>query len=192
MLEKLPHALGAALKGVRAGLDEIAILDSAWTEASALTLDSPAIADGGVIPVRFTADGEGVSPPLAWSGLPPATVAVLLLVEDADSPTPEPLVHALALLNPSATDLHRGDLPEGALREGGPGVLANGKNSFLKAGWLPPDPPPGHGPHRYAFQLFALSDRPTLDDRPTRGEALKAIRGKVLAKGLLIGTYERK
>ncbi len=191
MLEKLPHALGHALKGVRPGLDEIAFNATAFAEASSLGVSSPAFEEGGVLPVRFTADGEGVSPPLTWNGLPPATAAVLLLVEDADSPTPDPLVRAVALLNPSAADLFRGDLPEGALRDGGPGVLSLGRNSFGKSGWLPPDPPPGHGPHRYAFQVFALSETPDFGAHPSRADTLKAIRGRVAAKGLLIGTYER-
>ena len=61
----------------------------------------------------------------------------------------------------------------------------------MRAGWLPPDPPPGHGPHRYVFQLFALANEPMLDPHPGRGALIKALRGNVLAHGILIATYER-
>ncbi len=58
---------------------------------------SLAFADHAPIPARYTADGDGLSPPLAWRALPPEASAVVLLVEDADSPTPNPLVHAIVV-----------------------------------------------------------------------------------------------
>jgi Raf kinase inhibitor-like YbhB/YbcL family protein len=139
--------------------------------------------------VRYTADGEKLSPPLEWSGIPAGTAALVLLVEDADSPTPQPLVHAIVLdLPPSETRLAEGALPGPA----GGAARAMGRNSYFMARYLPPDPPPGHGAHRYAFQLFALDAAPTFKAPPGRRELVDAIRGHVLAKGSLIGTYERR
>ena len=66
-----------------------------------------------------------------------------------------------------------------------------GRNSYLHAGWLPPDPPRGHGPHRYAFQLFALDEAPVFVKTPGRSAMVVALRGHVIAKGVLIGTYAR-
>jgi hypothetical protein len=57
--------------------------------------------------------------------------------------------------------------------------------------YLPPDPPSGHGPHRYVFQIFALDTRLDFEKPPGRGALLEAMRGHVLAKGLHIGLYER-
>ncbi len=79
----------------------------------------------------------------------------MLLVEDADSPTPKPIVHAIAWdLDARERRPARGRAREPRLR----GTVEEvGKNPFLKAGWLPPDPPTGHGPHRYLFQVYALN-----------------------------------
>jgi phosphatidylethanolamine-binding protein (PEBP) family uncharacterized protein len=64
-------------------------------------------------------------------------------------------------------------------------------NDGFAATWLPPDPPVGHGQHRYVFQVFALDTVPRFEARPGRAELLDKIKGHVIAKGLLIGTYER-
>jgi len=66
-----------------------------------------------------------------------------------------------------------------------------GRNSFFEADYLPPDPPPGHGPHRYVFQVFALDRRITFDSPPGRAAIIEAMRDHVIAKGMLIGSYER-
>ncbi|MEO7338654.1 MAG: YbhB/YbcL family Raf kinase inhibitor-like protein, partial [Caldimonas sp.] len=56
----------------------------------------------------------------------------------------------------------------------------------------PPDPPPGHGVHHYAFQVFALdASAPPFSDTPGRDEVLEALRDHAIASGCLIGTYER-
>ena len=96
MLQHLPHWLGEAMRTVRAGSDRLtlATLGTA-SELPTLELTSPAFADGDPIPVRFTADGAGISPPLAWGPEPETTRSLVLMVEDADAPTPVPLVHAL-------------------------------------------------------------------------------------------------
>ena len=89
MLEKVPAAIGHLLKGVRPGLDKTVYHDARLARVDrAIAVSSPAFADGAALPARFTADGEGVSPPLAWSGVPVGAAAVLIIVEDADSPTP--------------------------------------------------------------------------------------------------------
>lgn len=67
-----------------------------------------------------------------------------------------------------------------------------GRNSYFQAAWLPPDPPPGHGPHRYVFQIFALRTRPVaLNGVPGRGAVRRALHEGALAKGWLIGRYGR-
>ncbi len=192
MLEHVPAWLGKALAGARAGTDALAIarpeLGGGFTP---LTLSSPGFADGARLPTRFTADGEGRSPPLTWGSPPDGAAMLALLVEDADAPARRPLVHAIVWGLPA----ERGALAEGAIAADGHGDAARGdvgRNSFWREGWLPPDPPTGHGEHRYAFQLFAL-DAGAGDPgaTPGRGAIIEAMAGHVLAAGLLIGTYSR-
>lgn len=189
MLEKLPDAIGHILRDQRAGLDKIAFQSIDLRAGMAqIAVTSLAFVDHAPIPARYTADGAGVSPPLQWSGVPSGAAAIVLIVEDADAPTPQPLVHAI-VVDLAPTD---GALAEAALPSKdheGSGVSV-GRNSYLQAAWLAPDPPPGHGVHRYAFQLFALAGG-AFDGTPGRDAVLDAIREHGLASGCLIGTYER-
>ncbi len=190
MLEKLPHVIGQVLKGKGPGLDQTVYFDESIEGApEAITVTSAAFTDGGAIPTRFTEDGEKISPPLAWTGVPAEARSLVLVAEDADSPTPAPIVHALVFDLPAAD----GSLAEGALKSpGGEGENhALGKNTFLKKAYLPPDPPPGGGAHRYFFQVYALDRTHGLDEGAGRGAVKDALRGHVLARGCLLGTYER-
>lgn len=192
MLEKMPAPLGRALKRVHAGAQDLAVVHTELTGVNAIIeVSSPAFAYNEPIPARYTADGDGTSPPLDWRGVPLNAEAVALLIEDPDSPTPLPMVHAIAWDLPGSD----ASLPEGALpnRKQQPDASTQGlgRNSMLSASYLPPDPPRGHGVHRYVFQVFALDIAPRFESPPSRKTLLEKIRGHVIAKGLLIGTYER-
>ena len=165
MLEKLPPALGHLMEDIRPGLDKLIWAHGGIDGPEELTVSSDAFRDGGSIPVRFTEDGVRLSPPLAWSGVPAQAKSVVLVIEDADSPTPAPIVHALVYGLPGAD----GRLEEGALpSKGSEGSWPSlGRNSFRAAQYLPPDPPPGHGGHRYVFQVYAL-DHADLSGKPER------------------------
>ena len=190
MLENLPDFVGHALRDQRAGLDQLAFNRLPLRGGQgAITVSSLAFVDHGPLPALYTADGEGVSPPLEWTGVPASATSVVLIVEDADSPTPHPLVHAIAVALP---------VDEGALRQGAldgdadaPEAARLGRNSYLRHGWLPPDPPPGHGPHRYAFQVFALSGKATLPETPGRDALMEVLARDAIASGMIVGTYER-
>ncbi len=186
MLEKLPAAVGQALSGTRAGADALTL--HRIEAPSGIVVTSPAFEAEAAIPARFTADGKGVSPPLRWTGVPAGTRSVVLLVEDADSPTPKPLVHAIV------HDLPGGDggLAEGAMTgPAGEGGAEMGRNSFLRSGWLPPDPPTGHGPHRYVFQVYALDIEQPDAASTGRGDLVAMMTGHVLAKGAMTALFER-
>lgn len=192
MLEYLPQGVGRALRGLRSGVDELVWATPAVDAApDVIVLTSSAFQDGEAMPSRYTQDGPlKLSPPLAWRGAPSEAAAAVLIVEDADSPTPAPLVHAIAWNLPVADEIEEGALgPADRPMDRTGGRL--GWNALHRLGWLAPDPPPGHGPHRYVFQLYAL-DRPLSFGRPPgRREVAAALKGRVCAKGRLIGVYER-
>jgi Raf kinase inhibitor-like YbhB/YbcL family protein len=190
MLQKLPESIGHALQGRRAGLGKILFSRIDLRSGVArLEVSSLAFADHAPIPTRCTADGEALSPPLSWRGVPESATTLALIIEDADSPTPQPMVHALAVdIDPRCDALSEGDL---RAEDGKVAAINLGRNSYLQQAWLPPDPPPGHGVHRYAFQLFALAAGDPFSDAPGREELAKAVRERALASGCLIGTYER-
>lgn len=195
MLEHIPAWLGAAMSGLRAGADKLAIVQLG-SDFETLDLTSPAFAHESRLPPRFTADaeaGEGVSPSLVWSTPPTGTERMVLVVEDPDAPAPQPLVHAIVW----GLEADAGRLAEGAIVADGAGDDTGGRdvgrNSYLREGWLPPDPPRGHGEHRYAFQLFAIgAGAGDPGTTPGRSAVIDAITGHVLAAGLLIGTYSRE
>lgn len=191
MLEHLPAWLGGLLRNVRAGHGKLLIVQPELAIGeTVIDLSSPAFGYAARLPVRFTADGEGVSPPLVWGDVPPGTASLALIVEDPDAPALQPLVHALVWNLPA--DERR--LAEGAIARDGAGAADGrdvGRNSFFGEGWLPPDPPTGHGSHDYVFQLFALDESVRIGASPTRSELARVIEGHVLGAGMLVATYSR-
>ena len=188
MLEKVPAVLGEALKGVRPGLEKTMWEAEGLGAPETLTVESGAFADGRPMPADHTEDGHKSSPPLSYKGVPQEAGGVVLVVEDADSPTPAPIVHLLAYGLPAQDKAYAAGVFNGGTGEA-PGL---GYNSFRKLGWLPPDPPTGHGPHRYVFQVYAVSRDPGLSGEVEKKAVQAALKGNVLARGRLIGTYERK
>jgi hypothetical protein len=190
MFEKLPEDIGESLLNQRAGIENIVFHRLGRPTLPRIEVQSDAFSADGSIPVQYTADGLGYSPPLRWHGVPATTASIVLIVEDADSPTPHPVVHAI-VVNLGVDDAQ---LEEGAINspdhEGF--ALQVGRNSFLRQAWLPPDPPPGHGPHRYVFQIFALCTGEPFSQVPGRKEIFEAVQARAVAGGYLIGKYGRE
>jgi Raf kinase inhibitor-like YbhB/YbcL family protein len=193
MLGKIPEAVGEALRNQRAGLEHTVIERlKGSSDRRLIQVSSSAFADGNTIPTKYTADGGGVSPPLEWRDVPQGTSSVAVIVEDADSPTPHPLVHAIVVnLDPRESSIVEAALDSPDHKGVG---LETGPNSFLSHAWLPPDPPPGHGPHKYVFQVFALRyarSGPRFERAPGREELVRAIAEFGIGAGCVIATYER-
>jgi Raf kinase inhibitor-like YbhB/YbcL family protein len=155
-----------------------------------LRVTSPVFSHNQEIPARYTCDGEGISPPLEWSGLPKATKSLVLLVDDPDAP--DPLAPKMTWVHWVLYNIPPGvyGLPEGATVEDLPKGTKEGLNGWKRTGYGSPCPPIGR--HRYFHKLYAL-DIILPDDlgRPTKEELEKAMEGHVLSKGELIGTYQR-
>jgi Raf kinase inhibitor-like YbhB/YbcL family protein len=178
--------LGRLLRGIRAGAQRSPLAGSGFDAPESITVTSSAFTDGGAMPPSSAGKGVGdnTSPPLRWEGLPPATRQVVLTMDDVDVPLPRPLLHTIAVIEPTVDGV-----ATGALRPSIAGVR------FIRAdlghrGYAGPRPIPGHGPHHYRFQVFAI-DQPIADTVTTVKALLTAMSGHVLARGLLTGTYER-
>jgi Raf kinase inhibitor-like YbhB/YbcL family protein len=145
-----------------------------------LELTSESFEHGEPIPEHHTCAGEGKSPPLAWSSAPEEARAMALIVHDPDAPSGD-FVHWLAW---------NIDPDDGGIDEDTP-APAEGTNGFGETGWAGPCPPPGHGPHRYFFHLYALDGDLDLEPGAAREQLEDAIEGHVLAEAELLGTFER-
>jgi len=155
-----------------------------------MKITSSGFAHGAPMPARYTGDGQDVSPPLAWSGLPTGTVELALICDDPDAPRPQPWVHWVIYKIPaSATALDEG-IPSSEDLSSPPGAM-QGLNTWPAVGYRGPAPPRGHGVHHYRFHLYALDKALPLQPRLTKAQLLEAMGGHVLAEAELVGTYQR-
>ena len=154
-----------------------------------LILTSPAFIEQGVIPQRYTCEGANVSPPLAWSGIPPGAASLVLIIDDPDAPDPAaPLltwVHWLLYnLPPTASELAEG-IASAAL----PAATLEGLNDWQRTGYGGPCPPIGR--HRYFHKLYALDTRLPDLHHPSKLQLERAMTGHVLAMAELVGTFKK-
>lgn len=150
-------------------------------EPSRIEVSSPAFAAGGAIPPDFTCEEKGNIPPLQWTRVPDGTRSLAVTVDDPDAPNGD-FVHLIVFnLVPDARQLPR----SGVL---GGGVGSYGVNSDGQIGYAPLCPP--SGTHRYRFRVYALDAELPLT-RPTLPELERAMRGHVIGRGELVGTFGR-
>lgn len=184
------HLIGRLLRGRHAGDHKLAWHHPSLSTASeSITLGSSAFAGGGTMPRRHAGPGvgENLSPELHWSGEPEGTVEWVIIVEDPDAPLPNPFVHLIAWGIPSATQA----LAEGDLNTKAGKGLRFGHNTFRGHGYSGPRALPSHGPHRYVFQIYALSRRLSFSKMPDLKMMLTAMEGAVMARGRLDGFFEQ-
>ncbi|HUY04124.1 MAG TPA: YbhB/YbcL family Raf kinase inhibitor-like protein [Rhodocyclaceae bacterium] len=155
-----------------------------------LTLTSTAFAQAGAIPGIHTCDGGDISPPLSWSGVPPGTKSLALIIDDPDAPDPAApkmtWVHWLLYdIPPDATGL-----AQGVVASSLPAGTREGVNDWQRTGYGGPCPPIGR--HRYFHKLYALDV--VLPDlhQPTKAVLEKAMQGHVIARTELVGLYRHK
>lgn len=150
-----------------------------------MTISSPAFSAGGAIPKIYSCDGQGINPPLDFSGVPAKAKSLALIMDDPDVPKnlkPDGLfVHWVVYNMPAATSA----IPANSTPPGQQGLNGAGKPAY--AAPCPPD-----REHRYFFKLFAL-DTAELEfyQPPTKDDLLSAMSGHIISQAELIGTYNR-
>ncbi len=169
---------------------ELALALAEASSDAALAVTAP-FAAGEPIPLAHSADGDNASPELAWSDAPEGAASFVLMMEDPDADAPKPFVHWIVYDLPAEVTSLREGLPvEPVLPD--PQGVKQGANSMGATGYFGPKPPVGDPAHAYHFQIFAL-DVPSLgiDPGAPREEVLAAMQGHVLAKGEIVGAFER-
>jgi hypothetical protein len=178
--------IGKLLRNVRASEHRSPFAASDFESPDDIAVTSTAFGNGGAMPTTSAGKGVGdnTSPQLSWAGLPSQTRQVVLIIDDIDVPLPRPLLHTVAVIDPGVQDVDTG-----ALQPGTAGMRFI-KGSLGNRGYAGPRPIPDHGPHHYRFLVFAL-DQPIPGCVASTKALLKQMAGRVLARGMLTGTYER-
>jgi phosphatidylethanolamine-binding protein (PEBP) family uncharacterized protein len=179
-------AIGKLLRNVRAGERRSPLAGPGFAAPDDITVTSTAFSEGGAMPKASAGKGVGddASPQLTWTGAPPTTRHLVLIIDDVDVPLPRPLLHTVAVIEPGVAHVDTG-----ALQPGTAGMRFIPGDLRLR-GYAGPRPIPDHGPHRYRFHMFAL-DQPIPEHITSAKALLKQMAGHVLARGVLVGTYER-
>jgi Raf kinase inhibitor-like YbhB/YbcL family protein len=154
-----------------------------------LKIKSPAFADGDTMPVKFTCDGDDVSPKLEWSGVPDGAKSLALICDDPDAPMGTWVHWVMFNLPPEMTKINEKYAPSRGISENNDGII-DGINDFRCPGYNGPCPPKGPA-HRYFFKLYALDTVLNLKTGASKTDVEKAMSGHILGQTELIGKYQR-
>lgn len=151
-----------------------------------VTIRSSAILPENSISVEFTCKGNNTSPPLSWTGIPPAAKELVLVIQDPDSPSGSFTHWLVADIPPSIPGLVGGMSKGGSL----PGNAVEGKNSAGSTGYIGPCPPPG-AVHRYIIRLYALDSPSGLAPGFVYSDLERVITGHELARGEITALFSQ-
>lgn len=143
-----------------------------------MTITSPAFANNGTFPQKYTCNGTAVSPELDFNNVPQTARSLALEVTDPDAPGGT-FAHWLAWNIPtSVTQFKEDDVPAGVVQ---------GLNGFGKNNYGSPCPP--NGVHHYVFDLYALDDTLGVPASKGREDFESAIKAHIVAQSRLVGLY---
>jgi Raf kinase inhibitor-like YbhB/YbcL family protein len=147
---------------------------------SVFRINSPAYAEGGQYPEKYTCDGQEISPPLEFAGMPGGTKTLALVLDDPDAPGGT-YDHWLMWNIPPVPRIEEDSVPPGAMQ----GVNSDGTNGYVS-------PCPPAGTHRYIYHAYALDTELDLSEKTGKADLEKAMKGHVLAQATLTGLYRKK
>jgi Raf kinase inhibitor-like YbhB/YbcL family protein len=150
-----------------------------------IRLTSEAFQENQLIPEKYSCDGENISPPIAWSGVPDETRSLTLIVDDPDAPSGSFVHWVVYNIDPG-----KAGFPEAVPISTSQDLGIQGKNSTGKSSYSGPCPPKGSS-HRYFFQLYALDTMLDVSANPSRAIVENAMKNHILATGQLVGIYSR-
>lgn len=147
-----------------------------------IELKSAAFSSNDLIPRQYARDGENLSPPLTWSGVPDEASELALLCEDPDAPSGTFIHWLVTSIDPRVGELEAGEEPAGAHQH---------RNGYGDKGWGGPQPPVGDDAHRCVFRLYALPAPVSLPDETTSEEVHSVLDRQSLTSGVLVGLCRR-
>jgi Raf kinase inhibitor-like YbhB/YbcL family protein len=142
---------------------------------SPMTVNSEAFI-GGVLAQPYTCHGAKINPPLNWSGAPPGTKSLAIIVDDSSAPITPFIYWIVFHINPGTTDIQEGSVPTGARQ---------GKNSAGNTGYDAPCPT---HPHMYRFTVYALRTTLNLPNGAPLQEVWPAIAAATIGRGRIVVT----
>lgn len=148
-----------------------------------LKIFSSAFTEGALMPIRYSCDGDDISPQLKWSDAPAGSKSFALIMDDPDAPMGT-WDHWLLFNIPAVTT----ELAENISQL--PSGTRAGKNSWGRLGWGGPCPPDRE--HRYFFKLYALDTVLDLPAGSSKAQIEAAMQGHILGEARLMGRYDRK
>lgn len=151
------------------------------TKKIRMTITSSAFGNNDSIPKEYTCDGDGSSPPLAFTGIPAQTKSLALAVEDPDAPAATWIHWLVWNMSPQTRSIDTKSVPPEA---------TEGTTSFGKPGYGGPCPP--SGTHHYIFTLYALDTTLSIGSSAKFADLRATIKDHILAQAQLIGLYARK
>jgi hypothetical protein len=151
-----------------------------------ITVTSSAFSEAGMIPIKYTGDGDEVSPPISWSGIPVQAKSIALISDDPDAPMGTWVHWVIYNIPPEASGLAE-NVPAVMKLDNG---SLQGINSSKKIGYDSPYPP--SGTHRYFFKVYALDTKLSIAPGATKEDLEEAMKSHILAQGQLMGRYSRK
>jgi Raf kinase inhibitor-like YbhB/YbcL family protein len=152
-----------------------------------VTVTSTAFTAGKPIPVKYTGQGEDVSPDLSWTDTPGSSVSFALVCDDPDAPAGTWVHWTMWNIPATSKGLTQGVPANASLPDGS----VQGVTSAGTSGYHGPMPPRGNA-HRYYFRVYALDTMLSLPASANRVQLDAAMRGHVLTQGQLLGTYQRQ
>jgi Raf kinase inhibitor-like YbhB/YbcL family protein len=143
-----------------------------------MEISSPAFADGGKIPDKYTKYGANLIPPLEFADLPENAMSLVLIVDDPDAPKGTFTHWLLFNVDPETEEIEEDAVPANALE---------GRNDYGEAAYGGPKPPSGE--HRYFFKLYALNAMLSLKSGVSRDELEEAMENHLISEATLMGRY---
>ena len=152
----------------------------------AIVVTSSAFKEGGLIPAKYTCDGQNISPPLKWQQAPQGVKSFALISDDPDAPMGTWVHWVMWNIPAESNGLPESVSPVKELPDGS----KQGISDFRRPGYGGPCPP--SGTHRYYFKIYALDVTLDLAGTSTKQDLLDAMKGHILAEGSLMGKYKRQ